>query len=192
VYIFYVDESGNTGKHVDSTEPVHWLSAVAVRVASIHAVEADMLALARDGFGARAKEPGCEFHGSDLFSGRRECRGMEAEARVGGVMRSGRVQGHLLEWGPQRTRLTGPLQALVEELELSSSVVMAPAGLPLLVYAAGRLREVSFSLGGLLRDQANRDLAVRTQRSAQIVFDEFAGDVKRARVDGFHTRRRHR
>jgi hypothetical protein len=61
---------------------VHWLTAVGVRVAAIHAIEADMLALAHDAFGARAKEPGFEFHGSDLFSGRRECRGMEAEVRV--------------------------------------------------------------------------------------------------------------
>src|SRR5690242_7776410 len=30
---------------------------------------------------------------------------LEAEDRPGGVIRSGRVEGHLLEWGPQRTRL---------------------------------------------------------------------------------------
>ena len=83
MYFFYVDESGNTGKHADPAEPVHWLSAVAVHVTSMRAVEADMMALADDAFGARAREPGFEFHGADLFSGRRECRGMEAEVRVG-------------------------------------------------------------------------------------------------------------
>ena len=82
MYLFYVDESGNTGKHADPAEPVHWLSAVAVHVTSMRAIETDMMALAHDAFGARAKEPGFEFHGSDLFSGRRECRGMDAEARV--------------------------------------------------------------------------------------------------------------
>jgi hypothetical protein len=40
VYFFYVDESGNTGKHADPAEPVHWLSAVAVHVSSMRALEA--------------------------------------------------------------------------------------------------------------------------------------------------------
>ncbi|SOD02556.1 Protein of unknown function [bacterium JGI 053] len=82
MYLFYVDESGNTGKHADPAEPVHWLSAVALHVSSMRALEADMMALALDTFGERAKEPGFEFHGSDLFSGRRECRGMDADVRV--------------------------------------------------------------------------------------------------------------
>lgn len=83
MYFFYVDESGNTGKHVDPGEPVHWLCAIGVHVSSIRAIEAEMLALAARAFGTRAKEPGFEFHGADLFSGRRECRGMDADVRVG-------------------------------------------------------------------------------------------------------------
>ena len=83
MYFFYVDESGNTGKHADPAEPIHWLSAVGVPVATLRRIEADMLALACDAFGPRAKEPGFEFHGADLFSGRRRCRGMEPDVRVG-------------------------------------------------------------------------------------------------------------
>lgn len=82
MYFFYVDESGNTGNHADPAEPVHWLCAVGVHVTSIRAIEAEMLALATRAFGPRAMEPGFEFHGADLFSGRRECRGMDAEVRV--------------------------------------------------------------------------------------------------------------
>jgi oxygen-dependent protoporphyrinogen oxidase len=70
---------------------------------------------------------------------------LEAGGRVGGVMRSGRVDGHLLEWGPQRGRMTASLAELVRDLGLESEVVTAPPGLPLFVYRAGKLRKVPFS-----------------------------------------------
>lgn len=69
---------------------------------------------------------------------------LEARDRVGGVMHSSVVDGHRLEWGPQRTRLTEPMSALVRELGLEEEVETAPP-LPLFVYAAGRLRTVPFS-----------------------------------------------
>jgi oxygen-dependent protoporphyrinogen oxidase len=75
---------------------------------------------------------------------------LEASDVPGGVIRSAVVEGRLLEWGPQRTRLTGPIGTLVAELGLQGEVVQAPAGLPLLVYADGRLRQVSFSAAGML------------------------------------------
>lgn len=75
---------------------------------------------------------------------------LESAGRVGGVIRSAVVDGHLLEWGPQRSRLIGPLAALVKELGLEDQVILAPTGLPLLVYAAGRLRTVPFSAGAWL------------------------------------------
>lgn len=70
---------------------------------------------------------------------------LEASGRVGGVMRSGRVGGHLLEWGPQRGRMTAALAELVRDLGLEDEVVTAPPGLPLFVYRAGKLRKVPFS-----------------------------------------------
>ena len=75
----------------------------------------------------------------------------EAESRPGGVIRSGRIEGHLLDWGPQRARLTAPLRRLITDLGLDREVVLAPPGLPLWVYAAGRLRRVPFSPADLLR-----------------------------------------
>lgn len=75
----------------------------------------------------------------------------EAEERPGGVIRSGRVEGHLLEWGPQRTRLVGSVGELVRELGLGDQVVTAPPGLPLFVYRRGRLRRVPFSAGDFIR-----------------------------------------
>ncbi|MBA3970186.1 MAG: FAD-dependent oxidoreductase, partial [Gemmatimonadetes bacterium] len=75
----------------------------------------------------------------------------EAEDRPGGVIRSGRVDGHLLEWGPQRTRLVGSVGELVRELGLEDQVVTAPPGLPLFVYRRGKLRRVPFSAGDFVR-----------------------------------------
>lgn len=76
---------------------------------------------------------------------------LEATDRPGGVIRSGRVEGHLLEWGPQRARLTRGLSALVDELGIRDRVVTAPPGLPLFVYRAGKLRRVPFSAADFLR-----------------------------------------
>ncbi|HET7321132.1 MAG TPA: protoporphyrinogen oxidase, partial [Longimicrobiaceae bacterium] len=76
---------------------------------------------------------------------------LEGEERPGGVMRSGRVDGHLLEWGPQRTRLTAAMGELVARLGIADEVITAPPGLPLYVYRAGRLRRVPFSAADFLR-----------------------------------------
>jgi oxygen-dependent protoporphyrinogen oxidase len=70
---------------------------------------------------------------------------LEASERPGGVIRSGRVEGHVLEWGPQRARLTEGFRELVAELDLGSELITSPPGLPLYVYRSGRLRRVPFS-----------------------------------------------
>lgn len=71
---------------------------------------------------------------------------LEAAQEPGGVMRSFVVQGHLLEPGPQRTRLTSQFGALVDELGLRDELITAPPGLPLYVFRDGKLRKVPFSL----------------------------------------------
>ncbi|HSJ09962.1 MAG TPA: protoporphyrinogen oxidase, partial [Longimicrobiales bacterium] len=76
---------------------------------------------------------------------------LEASSRVGGVMRSGRVDGHLLEWGPQRGRLTTDFAALVDDLGLRDRLITSPPDLPLFVYRNGALRTVPFSPGAFLR-----------------------------------------
>lgn len=76
---------------------------------------------------------------------------LEAADRPGGVVRSARVRGHLLEWGPQRTRLTPGVRELVDALGLGAELVTAPRGLPLYVYRSGKLRLVPFSARDLLR-----------------------------------------
>lgn len=76
---------------------------------------------------------------------------LEASSRVGGVMRSGRVEGHLLEWGPQRARLTTAFVRLIEELGLRDQLITAPHDLPLFVFRGGRLRRVPFTPAAFAR-----------------------------------------
>ncbi|MDP2498034.1 MAG: protoporphyrinogen oxidase [Candidatus Palauibacterales bacterium] len=76
---------------------------------------------------------------------------LEADDRPGGVIESRRVQGRVVELGPQRTRLTDPVAGLVDELDLEREVVTAPPDLPLYVYRDGRLRRAPLGPGGFLR-----------------------------------------
>lgn len=114
---------------------------------------------------------------------------LEAADRAGGVVRSGRVGGHLLEWGPQRTRLVGPVRALVAELGLEDEVVTAPSGLPLFVYHAGKLRRVPFSaaefartdlLGPLAKLRVLAEPLTAGPRAGERVADYFTRKVGRA------------
>ena len=75
---------------------------------------------------------------------------LEASPRAGGVIRSGEVEGRILDWGPQRTRLTRGVTRLVKDVGLEDEVVEAPKGLDLFVYRGGRLRRVPFSAGAFL------------------------------------------
>ncbi len=75
----------------------------------------------------------------------------ESGSRAGGVVRSGYHEGHVLEYGPQRTRLVPEIAELISELDLWRELRIADGGLPLYVYADGRLREVPRSVRGFLR-----------------------------------------
>lgn len=74
----------------------------------------------------------------------------EAAAEPGGVMRSRRVNGHLLEDGPQRLRRTTELDGLIEELGLDDEVIAVDGEPPLYVYADGQLHTVPKSGRGVV------------------------------------------
>jgi protoporphyrinogen/coproporphyrinogen III oxidase len=76
---------------------------------------------------------------------------LEGSDRPGGVVRTGRVDGSLLEWGPQRSRLTASISALIEDLGIADEVITAPESLPLFVFHGGKLRRVPFSAADFLR-----------------------------------------
>ncbi|GAB7012522.1 protoporphyrinogen oxidase [Halolamina salina] len=75
----------------------------------------------------------------------------EATDEVGGVVRSGEIDGKLLEFGPQRLRLTDAIRAMVTDLDIADEVITADDDLPLFVYAGGKLREAPRSLSAFRR-----------------------------------------
>lgn len=74
-----------------------------------------------------------------------ECLVLEAEDRPGGVIRSHRVDGRVLETGPQRTRRVASVRGLVASLGLEDRLIRGSGDLPLWVYVDGRLRRVPMS-----------------------------------------------
>ena len=76
---------------------------------------------------------------------------LEADDRPGGVIHSARVDGRVLEWGPQRTRLTQAMGDLIARLGLEGETITASPSLRLFVYRGGRLHPVPFSPGAFLR-----------------------------------------
>lgn len=75
----------------------------------------------------------------------------DADREPGGVVRSTRVDGRVLEYGPQRIRLTPGVAELVEDVDLGDRLLEADDDLPLYVYARGKLRVVPRSLSAFLR-----------------------------------------
>lgn len=70
----------------------------------------------------------------------------EATSEPGGVIRSEKHTGRVLEYGPQRARLTPILETLVDDLGLTEELLVAEPSLPLYVYADGGLRQVPMSI----------------------------------------------
>jgi oxygen-dependent protoporphyrinogen oxidase len=70
---------------------------------------------------------------------------VEASDRPGGVIRSERRDGYLLELGPQSFAGTAPLRQLCRELGIESELLEAPRKAPRFVLVGGALREVPFS-----------------------------------------------
>ena len=99
---------------------------------------------------------------------------LEAEEEPGGVLRTVEVEGHPLDVGAQRTRLTGPIRELVEDVGLDDELVVADEDLPLFVYRRGRLRPVPFSLGEALAT----DL-VSWSGKARILAEPVTGGLRR-------------
>lgn len=92
--------------------------------------------------------------GRELVRRGRECVVLEAADRAGGIVRSERAGRLLLENGPQRARLTAPFAALVDDLGLRESLILAPEDLDFFIHRDGRLRRVPLSVSGLLASDA--------------------------------------
>lgn len=78
----------------------------------------------------------------------------EAAPTPGGVVSSTRLDGTVVEHGPQRLRLAGIVRSYLETLDLTDTVRTAPTTSPICVYRDGRLREVPFDLSTGVRTDA--------------------------------------
>jgi len=75
-----------------------------------------------------------------------EVVGFEARDEPGGIVRSRRIDGRVVELGPQRLRLTPGIESLVEELDLREQLQFGDDDQPLYIYHDGKLRVVPLSV----------------------------------------------
>ncbi|MFB6295647.1 MAG: protoporphyrinogen oxidase [Halobacteriales archaeon] len=73
----------------------------------------------------------------------------EVANRPGGVVESDCVEGRVIDFGPQRTRLTPAIEDVVDALGIRDRLLRAP-DLPLFVYHAGALRRVPRTIRGAI------------------------------------------
>ncbi|MFW6448873.1 MAG: protoporphyrinogen oxidase [Halobacteriota archaeon] len=83
-----------------------------------------------------------------------DVRCFEARDHPGGVVSSGRIDGIVVEHGPQRLRLSEAVAARFEALGLEDELRTAPGDAPIYVYREGRLREVPFDAATAIRTDA--------------------------------------
>jgi oxygen-dependent protoporphyrinogen oxidase len=78
---------------------------------------------------------------------------IEKSDRVGGVIQSERIDGFLIERGPNSSQGTEELLALVEELGIMSELAEGDPKAPAYVYFKGRLHPVPSSAGSFIKSQ---------------------------------------
>ena len=110
---------------------------------------------------------------------------LEASSRPGGVIRSAEVEGRILDWGPQRARLTAAMDELVRDVGLQDEVVEAPHGLDLFVYRGDRLRKVPFSAAEFIASDV-----VSLRGKLRLALEPFTGRARpKERVSEYFTRK---
>ena len=110
---------------------------------------------------------------------------LEASDRVGGVIHSGKMGGHVLDWGPQRGRLTPDFRERVSKFGLDDELLVAEADLGLLIYHDGGLRRVPFSIPEMFTTNA---LSLRG--ATRVLLEPItAGPRDNERVDAYFRRK---
>ena len=71
---------------------------------------------------------------------------LEASQQVGGVIRSHRIDGYLVESGPNTILPTPATVGIVQEAGLEAEVVTAPSNSSRYIFVGGKLRKVPFSV----------------------------------------------
>ena len=78
----------------------------------------------------------------------------ESRDEPGGIIRSRTVDGHVLELGPQRLRLTKPVEEMIETFDLREELYEGHTDQPLFIYHDGKFRVAPLSV----RDAFTTDL----------------------------------
>ena len=79
----YMDETGNTGRNLDDEDqPIHLIATVAIEETQVAVVHDHVRETAREHCPGICARDGFEFHGQDLFSGRRHFQGLPAAKRI--------------------------------------------------------------------------------------------------------------
>ena len=82
---------------------------------------------------------------------------LESGDRIGGVIRSQRVQEHLIEWGPNSLLPTEHSFQILDELGLTAQLIQANPRAPRYIVVGGKLRKVPFgplTVAGITRAMA--------------------------------------
>jgi len=109
----------------------------------------------------------------------------EASDSPGGILSTVEKDGRVLELGPQRLRLTPPVEALVEELGLRDELREGDDNQPLYVYHDGGMSVAPLSV----REAVMTDL-LSWRAKARILAEPFTGGARDCEtVDGFLTRK---
>jgi len=106
----------------------------------------------------------------------RSVRVFEKSDRVGGPIRSERLEGYLLEHGPNTVQPKGEMMSLIDELGLDGKMLLADPRLPRFVRFAGSLHPVPMSPGSVLRTQL-LSVGGRLRLLAEPFISPLAGDT---------------
>ncbi|MFB6125129.1 MAG: protoporphyrinogen oxidase [Halanaeroarchaeum sp.] len=112
-------------------------------------------------------------------------RTFDAADEPGGVVRSRTIDGHVIEFGPQRLRLSAPVQGLVDEFDLRNELIEGHDDQPLFGYFNGKLRPMPLSV----KRAFTTDL-LSWRGKARILLEPFTGPAKpNETVEAYLTRK---
>ncbi len=110
---------------------------------------------------------------------------LESRLRPGGVIQTVDVEGLPLDMGPQRTRLTPDVRALIADVGLTDEVLTASEELSLLVFRNGRLSQAPLSI----RQAFTTDLLTWTEK-ARVLLEPLTAGLREGETAGGFFRRK--
>lgn len=109
----------------------------------------------------------------------------DVEDEPGGIIKSRTVEGHVLELGPQRLRLTKPIRDLVEAFDLEKELFEGNTDQPLYIYHDGKFRVAPLSI----KEAFTTDLLSWRGKARILAEPLTTGPQPGETVEGFLTRK---